>query len=162
MKISHQSFWQALIYSGTMLPHSWHGDCFGGNCVHLPMYKVITGLLYAMQGHRIRSWLEETPMDLWRCPCTQQKGIVLVTVIITVAHSTMHKVLIGLLLTLTLPGPSAGVSGSLDSYCSLKPLWSGMGEVVPARTLLTLLPPSPRIVLSLSCIKVLQCINCRD
>ena len=25
-------------------------------------------------------------------------------------------------LTLTLPGPSAGVSGSLDSYCSLKPL----------------------------------------
>ena len=34
-------------------------------------------------------------------------------------------------LTLTLPGPSAGVSGSLDSYCSLKPLCSGMGEVVP-------------------------------
>ena len=27
-----------------------------------------------------------------------------------------------------------GVGGSLDSYCSLKPLWSGMGEVVPART----------------------------
>ena len=38
------------------------------------------------------------------------------------------------LLTLTLPGPSAGMSGSLDSYCSLKPLCSGMGEVVPART----------------------------
>ena len=59
-------------------------------------------------------------------------------------------------LTLTLPGPSAGVSESLDSYCSLKPLCSGMGEVVPARTsptLLpprtspTLLPPSPRTVL---------------
>ena len=65
-------------------------------------------------------------------------------------------------LTLTLPGPSAGVSGSLDSYCSLKPLCSGMGEVVPARTSLTLLPPSPRTVLSLSCFKVLQCINCRD
>ena len=44
------------------------------------------------------------------------------------------------LLTLTLPGPSAGVSGSLDSYCSLKPLCSGMGEVVPARTSPTLLP----------------------
>ena len=43
-------------------------------------------------------------------------------------------------LTLTLPGPSAGVSGSLDSYCSLKPLCSGMGEVVPARTSPTLLP----------------------
>ena len=43
-------------------------------------------------------------------------------------------------LTLTLQGPSAGVSGSLDSYCSLKPLWSGMGEVVPARTSPTLLP----------------------
>ena len=43
-------------------------------------------------------------------------------------------------LTLTLPSPSAGVSGSLDSYCSLKPLCSGMGEVVPARTLPTLLP----------------------
>ena len=43
-------------------------------------------------------------------------------------------------LTLTLPGPSAGVSGSLDSYCSLKPLCSGMGEVVPACTSPTLLP----------------------
>ena len=29
--------------------------------------------------------------------------------------------------SLTLPGPSAGVSGSLDSYCSLKPLCSGNG-----------------------------------
>ena len=65
-------------------------------------------------------------------------------------------------LTLTLPGPSAGDSGSLDSYCSLKPLCLGMGEVVPARTSPTLLPPSPRTVLSLSCFKVLQCINCRD
>ena len=65
-------------------------------------------------------------------------------------------------LTLTLPSPSAGVSGFLDSYCSLKPLCLGMGEVVPARTSPTLLPPSPRTVLSLSCFKVLQCINCRD
>ena len=66
------------------------------------------------------------------------------------------------LLTLTLPGPSAGVSGSLDSYCSLKPVCSGMGEVVPACTSPTLLPPSPRTVLSLSCFKVSQCINCHD
>ena len=65
-------------------------------------------------------------------------------------------------LTLTLPGPSAGVSGSLDSYCSLKPLCSGMGEVVPARTSPTLLPPSPLTVLWLPCFKVSQCINCRD
>ena len=43
-------------------------------------------------------------------------------------------------LILTLPDASAGVSGSLDSYCSLKPLCSGMGEVVPARTSPTLLP----------------------
>ena len=28
-------------------------------------------------------------------------------------------------------------------YCSLNPLWSGMGEVVPARTSPTLHPPSP-------------------
>ena len=35
-----------------------------------------------------------------------------------------------------------------DSYCSLKPLCSGMGEVVPARTSPTLLTPSPRTVLS--------------
>ena len=49
-----------------------------------------------------------------------------------------------------------------DSYCSLKPLCSGMGEVVPARTSPTLLPPSPRTVLSLSCFKVSQCINCRE
>ena len=33
-----------------------------------------------------------------------------------------------------------------------------MGEIVPARTSPTLLPPSPRTVLSLSCFKVLQCI----
>ena len=66
------------------------------------------------------------------------------------------------ILTLTLPGPSAGVSGSLDSYCSLKPLCSGMGEVVPARTSPTPLPPSPRTVLSISCFKVSQCINCHD
>ena len=32
------------------------------------------------------------------------------------------------------------------SYCSLKPLWSGMEEVVPARTSLTLHPPSPPTV----------------
>ena len=68
----------------------------------------------------------------------------------------------GEILTLTLPGPSAGVSGSLDSYCSLKPLCSGMGGVVPARTSPTLLPPSPCTVLPLSCFKVSQCINCRD
>ena len=32
------------------------------------------------------------------------------------------------------------------SYCSLKPLWSGMGEVVPARTSPTLHPPFPPTV----------------
>ena len=43
---------------------------------------------------------------------------------------------------------TAGVSGWIsDSYCSIKPLCSGMGEVVLARTSSTLLPPSPRIVL---------------
>ena len=31
-------------------------------------------------------------------------------------------------------------------YCSLKPLWWGMGEVVPARTSSTLHPPSPPTV----------------
>ena len=36
------------------------------------------------------------------------------------------------------------------SYCSLKPLWSGMGEVVPARTSLTLHSPSPPTVHQLS------------
>ena len=36
------------------------------------------------------------------------------------------------------------------SYCSLKPLWSGMGEVVPARTSPTRHPPSPPTVHQLS------------
>ena len=36
------------------------------------------------------------------------------------------------------------------SNCSLKPLWSGMGEVVPARTSPTLHPPSPAMVHQLS------------
>ena len=34
-----------------------------------------------------------------------------------------------------------------DSYYSLKPLWSGMGEVVPVRTSPPLHPPSPPTVL---------------
>ena len=38
----------------------------------------------------------------------------------------------------------------LTSYCSLKPLWSGMGGVVPARTSPTLHPPSPPTVHQLS------------
>ena len=38
----------------------------------------------------------------------------------------------------------------LTSYCSFKPLWSGKGEVVPARTLPTLHPPSPPTVHKLS------------
>ena len=33
-----------------------------------------------------------------------------------------------------------------DSYCSLKPLWLGMGEVVSGHTSPTLHPPSPPIV----------------
>ena len=53
-------------------------------------------------------------------------------------------------LTLTLPGPSADVSGSLDSYCSLKPLCSGMGEVGSARYEPALLPPCPSMALSYS------------
>ena len=38
----------------------------------------------------------------------------------------------------------------LTSYCRLKLLWSGMGEVVPARTSPTLHPPSPPTVHQLS------------
>ena len=38
----------------------------------------------------------------------------------------------------------------VTGYCSLKPLWSGMGEVVPARTSLPLHPPSPPTVHQLS------------
>ena len=34
----------------------------------------------------------------------------------------------------------------LTSYCSLKPLWSGMGEAEPARTSPTLHLPSPPTV----------------
>ena len=34
----------------------------------------------------------------------------------------------------------------LTSYCSLKPLWLGVGEVVPARTSPTLHPPFPPTV----------------
>ena len=42
------------------------------------------------------------------------------------------------------------------SYCSLKPLWSGMGEVVPARTSPTLHPPSPPAVHQLSWLALLR------
>ena len=63
-------------------------------------------------------------------------------------------------ITLKLPGLAAVVIS--DSYCSLKPLWSGMRDVVPARTSPPLHPPSPPTVLWLPCLKVSQCINCRD
>ena len=39
---------------------------------------------------------------------------------------------------------------SQDYYCSLNPICSGMGEVVPARTSPTLHPPSPPTVHQLS------------
>ena len=42
------------------------------------------------------------------------------------------------------------------SYCNLKPLWSGMGEVVPARTSPTLHPPSPPTVHQLSWLALLR------
>ena len=42
------------------------------------------------------------------------------------------------------------------SYCSLKPLWSGMGDVVPARTSPTLHPPSPPTVHQLSRLALLR------
>ena len=52
----------------------------------------------------------------------------------------------------------------LTSYCSLKPLWSGMGEVVPSRTSPTLHPPSPPTVhpivaTSTLRVKLKQCIH---
>ena len=49
----------------------------------------------------------------------------------------LHEVLI----------PNCVIGWISDSYCSIKPLCSDMGEVVPARTSPTLLPPSPRTVL---------------
>ena len=42
------------------------------------------------------------------------------------------------------------------SYCSLKPIWSGMGEVVSARTSPTLHPPSPPTVHQLSRLALLR------
>ena len=48
---------------------------------------------------------------------------------------------------------------NFTSYCSLKPLWSGLGEVVPAHTSPTLHPPSPPTVHQLSQqIKPLMCV----
>ena len=45
------------------------------------------------------------------------------------------------------------------SYCSLKPLWSGMGEVVPARTSPTLHPPFPPTVHQLSQLELSELIG---
>ena len=45
------------------------------------------------------------------------------------------------------------------SYCSLKPLWLGMGEVVPARTSPTLHPPSPPTAHQLSRLALSELIN---
>ena len=45
------------------------------------------------------------------------------------------------------------------SYCSLKPLWSGIGEAVPACTSPTLHPPSPPTVHQLSRLALLRVNN---
>ena len=45
------------------------------------------------------------------------------------------------------------------SYCSLKSLWSGMGEEVPARTSPTLHPPSPPTVHQLSWLALQELIS---
>ena len=66
----------------------------------------------------------------------------LFTVLIEIyAYSSIHAVF----LTLTVLN-----FRKFTSYCSLKPLWSGMGEVVPAHTSPTLHPPSPPTVHQLS------------
>ena len=48
-----------------------------------------------------------------------------------------------MLITLTLPGPSAGVSGSLDSYCSLEPFLLGHGGSSAGSYLADPTPPIP-------------------
>ena len=60
-------------------------------------------------------------------------------------HLYLHQSLSPSLLLLTLKVLNFW---KFTSYCSLKPLWSGMGEVVPARTSPTLHPPSPPTVQS--------------
>ena len=49
-----------------------------------------------------------------------------------------------------------------SSYCSLKPLRSGMGEVVPARTSPTLHPPSPPTVHQFSWLALWELIAVMD
>ena len=56
---------------------------------------------------------------------------------------------------------NAYIINQAGSYCSLTPLCSGMGEVVPARTSLTL-SPRPLTLCCNYCFKVTQCSNCRD
>ena len=53
-----------------------------------------------------------------------------------VVYVTASWIMIAVLLTLKVLN-----FWKFTSYCSLKPLWSGMGEVVPARTFAD--PPSP-------------------
>ena len=78
--------------------------------------------------------------SLWPISMTNQNIVAAKVCGVLLIRSNMPGKEMQEMLTLTLPGPTAGVSGSLDSYCSLKPLCSGMGEVVPARTSPTLLP----------------------
>ena len=149
------------------------------NCIHEKAIKsscilyFFIGLTAALcDGNEASSWggLTEPTVQLWASatklpPNANSHNYSLDFHWFCVCNANLHvacPVLLEGNLTLTLPGPYAGMGGSLDSYCSLKPLCSGMGEVVPARTSPTLLPPSPRTVLSLSCFKVSQCINCCD
>ena len=61
----------------------------------------------------------------------------------TRCHQTTYLLFQNVSSVLSLPGLAAGVGGSLDSCNSLEPLWSGMGDVVPARTSPPLHPPIP-------------------
>ena len=67
----------------------------------------------------------------------------------------IHQHCLQMFLSIIPPNPPALTLKMLNfwkftSYCSLKPLWSGMGEVVPACTSPTLHPPSPPTVHQLS------------
>ena len=91
---------------------------------------------------RSRSWQVVTKEDLRLNRCTKFQH--------TICKESLNYEwlsFIGLNIELTLKVLNFW---KFTSYCSLKPLWSGMGEVVPARTLPTLHTPSPPTVHQLS------------
>ena len=104
-------------------------------------------------------WHDSAHMNVFTCKCSvivDPSSLLIVFLLLSSVSLPCHRahflILGSMIITSVRMGFTLKVLNfwKFTSYCSLKPLWSGMGEVVLARTSPTLHPPSPPTVHQLS------------